>query len=103
MRRACGASCVVRRVSGRVDRGARRSELGVTMSGAGYSLHPVVLWAQTADVISLSVQLVEPKNHQLKTSNDTHIEFRATGRGAHGLADYGFRLDLYSDLHQVSY
>ncbi|XP_077283638.1 3-hydroxyacyl-CoA dehydratase 2 isoform X2 [Arctopsyche grandis] len=66
---------------------------------AGFSLHPVVLWSQTAEVISLSVQLVEPKNHQLQAA-DTHIQFRAAGRGAHGLADYGFRLDLYSHLHQ---
>ena len=69
--------------------------------GGGRSLHPVVLWSQTKETLCLNVQLSEPRDHQLE-ADETQVRVKATGKGAHGLANYAFKLDLYSNLDTVT-
>lgn len=66
------------------------------------SLTPIIYWAQTADVITLKIDLKDVKEHLSQTLEE-EFHFSAKGVGAHGLSDYAFKLKLYSHINPVSF
>lgn len=62
-------------------------------------LHPFVHWAQSSTHISLRVDLSQVENIEANINEEgINLEFSAQGKGAHGLKDYSFSLDFYSQV-----
>lgn len=63
-------------------------------------LHPFVHWAQSPSHISLRVDLSQTQDLKVFIEGDTDscLEFSAKGRGAHGLQEYHFSLEFYSQV-----
>lgn len=64
-------------------------------------LHPFVHWAQTPTHISLRVDLSQVENIDTIISEEgTSLQFSAQGKGAHGLQNYYFFLDFFSQVNK---
>ncbi|CAG9804829.1 unnamed protein product [Chironomus riparius] len=61
------------------------------------SISPFVYWAQTAEQISLKIDLKDVKEYKIKSDN-TKFNFSASGVGARGLQEYKFTLDLLNEI-----